>query len=77
MIDPSCKLHMTPEEMAKQMGVSLATVRNKANIIRKAVEVDSHDAFRLANDLLAFEAMDAFTDHLTPLPIWDGKKRKH
>lgn len=37
--DPSFEPYMKSEDLAKQMGVSIATVHNKAAIIRKAVEI--------------------------------------
>jgi hypothetical protein len=42
--DPSQPLHMSPDDMAKRIGVSVATMHNKAKAIRDALGIDRMDS---------------------------------
>ncbi len=73
--DPSFEPYMKSEDLARQMGVSIATVHAKAAIIRKAVEISPLEARWLMDDHPAMQMMQGLVGQvLAMLPDMDEEE---
>lgn len=73
--DPSFEPYMKSEDLAKQMGVSIATAHAKAAIIRKAVEVSPLEPRWLISDHPAIQMMQGLMGQfLGALPDMDEEE---